>query len=216
MIYTSRPTSGLVLLVFYIALSVSTPLGITPPSISIDTTSGLAAPIGLLSTYPTNLTGLSSAANSTNNLQGNTRVDLPGFPTRFKVPNSDISVLFDFGWVRKNIDPILLAMVISKFENEVYNLIREFGPSARYPDPRIPYTDKQRLRLVARPTPMTLYIEQMEETESSAFTFGQLRDAIEGLRLYLIGGTRPYQTGFMFGPGESTIGMDILAWGSIK
>lgn len=122
------------------------------------------------------------------------------YPYSFSVPNTQIFLRLGFGLVRHRLDPMSLAGLIAVMEFEVVEGIDRDGEDA-YPGLNI-VIDEQRFG-------WTLYegfhFEVYSVRDSGRFfTWGQLSHVVEGLRLFLVVGERPFATKFKFwdGPGR--------------
>ena len=119
------------------------------------------------------------------------------YPYSFSVPNSHIYLRLGFGLVRHRLDPMSLAGLIAVMEFEVVEGINRDGEDA-YPGLNI-VIDEQRFG-------WTLYegfhFEVYSVRDSGRFfTWGQLSHVVEGLRLFLVVGERPFATKFKFWDG---------------
>lgn len=118
-------------------------------------------------------------------------------PYGFHVPNSQIYLRLGFGHPRHRLDPMSMAGLIAIIQHGIVEGIEGQG------EDECPGIDwiHNRQRFVWR-LDYGFYFEIHNVSGSGRyFTWGQLKDVVEGLRLYLVVGERSYSTKFHFWDG---------------
>ena len=131
----------------------------------------------------------------------NETVPIP-LPYSFFVPNTETYLRLGFGLVRHRLDPLSLGGLIAFIQDEIVRGIDRYGEDA-YPALNI-VTEEQRFAWTLGDG----FRFQIHSARSSGlfFTWRQLGNVVEGLRLFLVVGERPFATRFRFwdGPGWSS------------
>ena len=116
----------------------------------------------------------------------------------FHVPNTQIYLRLGFGLPRHHLDPMTMGGLIAVVQHVIVEGIDEDGEEA-FPATNI-FLGQQTFEW----TPGDgFYFQTHNVNTGTFFTWGQLKNVVEGLRLFLIVGERYYGTAFTFwdGPG---------------
>lgn len=119
-------------------------------------------------------------------------------PYGFHVPNTQIYLRIGFGLPRHHLDPMTMGGLMAVVQHVIIEGINENGEEA------FPATN---IFLGEQIFEWTLgdgyYFQTRNLKTGTFFTWGQLKNVVEGLRLFLIVGERYYATDFSFwdGPG---------------
>lgn len=119
--------------------------------------------------------------------------DFVYLPYRFHVPNTQTNLRLGFGFRRRSFDPVEMGSLIAVAEDFVDQRIEELGRDVLYPPTgtgmqEFIYDIGDGISLLIWNVKVGMY-----------WTWGTLKDVIEGLRLYLIVGERFRRTYFNFG-----------------
>lgn len=146
-------------------------------------TSPSLEPLSLPSNDAVQISNISYFANATN---------LAFLPNKFHVPNTRTYLRLGFGFPRRSLDRMKMGTLIAVAGDSVDLIIEEEGRQGLYP-PSV--TGIQEFVFdIGNGLELRIYNSQL----GLYWTFGTLRDVIEGLRLYLIVGERFRRTYFTF------------------
>lgn len=118
-------------------------------------------------------------------------------PYSFSVPNTRTYLRLGFGLVRHRLDPLSLGGLIAYVQDQIVEGINEHGEDS-YPGLNIA-TEEQRFGW-ALGDGFHFEIHSVRYS-GRYFTWRQLRNMVEGLRLFLVVGERPFATRFLFWDG---------------
>ncbi|CAF9941693.1 hypothetical protein IMSHALPRED_002850 [Imshaugia aleurites] len=132
-------------------------------------------------------------------------------PYGFSVPNTDIYLRLGFGLPRLSLDPMSMAGLIAVIQHSIIEGIERDGAEA-FPGLDI-VLDRQKFGWTLGDG----FHSKIRSIQNSGrfFTWGQLQNVVEGLRLYLIVGERYYATAFNFWDGPGWWRRNPLGRGSI-
>ena len=118
-------------------------------------------------------------------------------PYSFFVPNTETYLRLGFGLVRHRLDPTSLGGLIAIMQHETLRGINRYGEDA-YPGLNI-VTEEQRFGWTLGDG----FHFEIHSVRFSGifFTWRQLGNVVEGLRLFLVVGERPFATRFRFWDG---------------
>lgn len=119
-------------------------------------------------------------------------------PYRFHVPNTQTYLRLGFGFRRHRLNPFALRELIGYIQHCINESIEVDGEHAY---PPIDLAQSQQLYLWTLGAGIYIVIENVKGS-GRYFTWGQLKNVVEGLRLFLIEGQRYYKTAFTFWDGR--------------
>ena len=142
-------------------------------------------------------------SNASYPLRANTSfVSRPAFlPHKFKVPNTSTTIYLGFGILYKSLDPISLGILLAVTEGFIAQQIENQGAATAFPIHGLG------TQYFHKSLGDGVQMEVWNLDVQSHFTWGMLKNVIDGLQLYLVEERRYRQCWFEFhnGPG-GTIG----------
>ena len=170
--------------------ALSTPIG---PETSLSKALSLDIPDSIARTAYLSTLNASTTANNS--------LLVPHFlPHRFKVPTTDTVLDLGFGIIRHRIDMANLHSLILYAKATVIEGMEEHGVNALYPTYNTNVQQFSTLGINCK-----LWVRNLRDGERR-FTWGQLYNVVEGLRLYLVQGGRNYETRFAFANSGPRLG----------
>lgn len=127
----------------------------------------------------------------------------------FSVPNTEIYLRLGFGLPRHRLDPMSLGGLVAIMQHAIVEGIGRDGEDA-YPGLDM-IADRQRFGWTLGDG-FHFYIRNVERS-GRYFTWEQVKNVVEGLRLFLIVGERYYATAFSFRDGPGSWWMMSLGFG---
>ena len=133
-------------------------------------------------------------------------------PYSFHVPNTRTFLRLGFGIIRRRLDPLSLGGLIASVEDLVVQGIRDDGedmcpgvdPIFRYQELEYSLGDGFHFEVYTDiPAP-------------EFFTWGEIKNVVKGLELFLVQGQRPYATAFSFWDGPRGLFTRPLGHGSVR
>ena len=170
------------------------------PACASETTSLLAADLQPQNPGPVPPTNLQLYnATHVSRIPDNETLSIP-LPYSFSVPNTETYLRLGFGLVRRRLDPMSLGGLIALIQDEIVRGIETFGEDA-FPGLNVVAATQQFGWSLGDGFHFEVYNVMFSGT---FFTWRQLGHVVEGLRLFLVVGRRPFATEFRFwdGPRE--------------
>ena len=133
-------------------------------------------------------------------------------PYSFSVPGTETFLRLGFGLHRHRLDPLSLGGLIASVEDLVALAIRRDGPNlCPGVDPIFRY---QQLEYSLGDG---FHFEMYTDIPAPEFfTWGEIKNVVKGLELYLVQGQRPYVTSFSFWDGPRTLLTRPLGHGGVR
>ena len=171
------------LLSVLIQSTISTPIS---PETSLSLSPGLVLSDPSAETF--NLTPLNTSSTSNTSLTGTTFL-----PHQFRVPTTKIVLWLGFGIIHHRIDPTELRSLLLLTKAFIQKGIDDHGSRALFPTSG---NDHRQEFVETGLGTVGLFISDFKA--GNQFSWGNVWDVVEGLRLYLLDGERSLETSFTF------------------